>query len=148
MKDGVFGSCVSGRELLHMNGRDVLDLGREPALTGFSHPPCAGTLQSQMQDTPDAGFVFLLYAITQGARCPMWLPGWLYKALPFIYAGGGFVSLNLIEYGLAAVFCGLVLFAAALLTASWRYAAYRDKARPDNRISACGAAGASVARAS
>ena len=148
MKDGVFGSCVSGRELLHMNGRDVLDLGREPALTGFSHPPCAGILQSQMQDTPDAGFVFLLYAITQGARCPMWLPGWLYKALPFIYAGSGFVSLNLIEYGLAAVFCGLVLFAAALLTASWRYAAYRDKARPDNHISACGAAGGSVVRAS
>ncbi len=148
MKDGVFGSCVSGCELLHMSGRDVLDLGREPALTGFSHPPCAGILQSQMQDTPDAGFVFLLYAITQGARCPMWLPGWLYKALPFIYAGGGFVSLNLIEYGLAAVFCGLVLFAAALLTAGWRYAAYRDKARPDNRISACGAAGGSVVRAS
>ena len=78
----------------------------------------------------------------------MWLPGWLYKALPFIYAGGGFVSLELIEYGLAAVFCGVVLFAAALLTAGWRYAAYRDKARPDNRVLACGAATGSVARAS
>lgn len=78
----------------------------------------------------------------------MWLPSWLYNALPFIYAGGGLVSLNLIEYGLAAVFCELALFAAALLTASWRYAAYRDKARPDDRISACGPAVGSVARAS
>ncbi len=77
----------------------------------------------------------------------MWLPGWLYKALPFIYAGGGVVSLNLIEYGLAAVFCGLVLFAAALLTAGWRYAVYRDKARPGNRVSVRGAAAGSVARA-
>jgi len=66
----------------------------------------------------------------------MWLPGWLYTALPFIYGGAGFVCLRWIEFRLAAVPSGVLFLAAGLVIASQRYTARRDEARRRNRVSA------------
>jgi hypothetical protein len=66
----------------------------------------------------------------------MWLPGWLYTALPFIYAGAGFGCLRFIEFRPTAVPSGVLFLAAALVIASQRYAARRDEARRRNRVSA------------
>ena len=66
----------------------------------------------------------------------MWLPGWLYTALPLIYGGAGFVCLRWIEYRPAAVPSGVLFLAAGLVIAGRRYTARREEARRRNRMSA------------
>lgn len=65
----------------------------------------------------------------------MWIPEWLYKALPFIYTITGAALLPIFGFNGPSMCSAVLLLAAGVLTLLWRYRAQEDDepTRPDVR---------------
>lgn len=62
----------------------------------------------------------------------MWLPEWLYRALPYLYAAAGMLSLIYSDHPVGKA-SGLLLLLTAYLVFSWRSAASKNRRRSGPR---------------